>query len=62
MHTVHVKEHHDAPNAAEQEVTVEIANEKSPAVNDESKGDEGGDGMNLFDFHQTTLTWRGAMY
>ena len=62
MDTVHVTEHDDAPNTAEQKVTAQTANEENSAVNDETKEDEGGDGMNLIDFHQTTWTERGAMH
>ena len=62
MDTVHVTEHDDTPNDAEQKVTTHTANEQSSAVNDESKGDEGGDGMNLNDCHQTTWTERGTMH
>ena len=45
MDTVHITEHDDAPNTAEQKVTAQTANEESPAVNDETKEDEDGDGM-----------------
>ena len=62
MDTVHVTEHDDAPNTAEQKVTAQTANEERSAVNDESKGDEDGDGMNLNAFHQTTWTERRAMH
>lgn len=62
MDTVHATEHNDAPITAKQKVTTQTANAESPAVNDESKRDEGGNGMTLTDSHQSTWTERGTMH
>ena len=54
MHTVHAEEHDDTTNTAEQELKAHTVNNETPAVDHESKADEGGDGMNLSVFQQTT--------